>query len=406
MVAPPGARIATTLDAGLQARAEALAAEAAAAQGARLSAAMLVLDHRDGAVLATVGSAGYGDAARSGFLDMTRAARSPGSALKPLIYALAFDAGIAHPETLIDDRPTDFGGYAPRNFDRAHQGTVRLRQALQASLNVPAVALLERLGPARLMASLRRAGAEPRLAGTPGLALALGGLGLTLEEVTALHAALARGGVALTPAYREEDRAEGPRLVAPRAAWYVADILAGQPTPGGGPARFAWKTGTSYGYRDAWAFGFDGRHAAGVWLGRPDGTPVPGALAAATAAPLLERLFAALGPPVPLSPPPADALTGAAPTPLATFRRPGDAQKGAPEIAFPPDGARLSPEGGRLALRLRGGIPPFTVLANGRPVATGLRWPWADLAAVGPGFLDLAVIDAAGRAARARVELR
>src|SRR3954468_8416426 len=225
-----------TIDARLQASLEALARERVEALGPQLSAAILVVDNETGAVRAHVGSAGYGTRERAGAIDMTQALRSPGSALKPFIYALAFENGLAHPETLLDDRPSRFGAYAPENFDLAFQGTVTARRALQLSLNVPAVELLNEIGAARFLARLKQAGAEiamPKEA-APGLAVGLGGLGVTLADLTRLYAGFARGGE--VPALvrrlaRAPARAVAARIAEPVAAWYVADILLGAPPP-------------------------------------------------------------------------------------------------------------------------------------------------------------------------------
>jgi len=406
----------TTIDAGLQARLERLAAHAVAERDPRLSAAILVADHATGEILASVGSAGYTDDAREGFVDMTRAFRSPGSTLKPLVYAMAFDDGIAHPETLIEDRPASFAGYAPQNFDRVFRGTLRVREALQLSLNLPVVSLAEAIGPARIMAALRRAGVAAELPGgaAPGLAVVLGGVGVTLEGQVALYAALARGGLPVVLRHGDAAPEAAPRrLVSETAAWHVADILAGaSPPPGAAGNRLAWKTGTSYGHRDAWAIGFDGGHVAGVWLGRADGTPVPGAFGADLAAPVLFQTFARLKPALtPLAPPPPAALTvstGQLPPPLRRFRPRGAAALAAadaPVLAFPPAGAEIDTGGGPLMVRVDRGVAPFTWLADGAPVATGLHSREALIDLPGPGFVALSVIDSEGRAARAEVFL-
>jgi penicillin-binding protein 1C len=401
-----------TLDARLQSRVEQLAAEAVAGQGDQLQIALVVADHRSGEILASVGSAAYQADARQGFVDMTTALRSPGSTLKPLIYALAFDEGLAHPETLLEDRPTSFGAYTPQNFDHSFRGTLRARQALQMSLNIPAVALTDALGPARLLAALRRAGIEPVIPGDqPGLAIALGGIGVTLEDMVQLYAALARGGVSL-PLHAVGETAEGQRVVSDIAAWQVSDILAGLAPPPGAPSnRLAYKTGTSYGHRDAWAIGFDGTHVIGVWMGRADGTPVPGAFGGELAAPVLfqafNRLKAALDP---LPPPPPGTLlvsTAQLPQPLRHFRSRSAAfqPQDPPAVAFPPDGAQVELLQGALLVRVSGGQGPFTWLADGLPIATAQRDRATLLRLPGAGFVTLSVIDATGQSARAAVRL-
>jgi penicillin-binding protein 1C len=240
-----------TVEAALQARLEALARERALATAGEVSVAILAADHKTGEILASVGSSDLFDERRDGFIDMTRAIRSPGSTLKPLIYGLAFEAGIAHPETLIEDRPVDFAGYAPENFDREFHGTVSVRRALQLSLNIPAIELLEAVGPARLVARMRRAGAAPLLPdiSPPGLAVGLGGVGVTLTDLVAIHAAIARGGRAVPLRLDAEsplNLAAQPEVLEGRAAWQVASVLAGAAGPEGiAPGRIAFKTGTS-----------------------------------------------------------------------------------------------------------------------------------------------------------------
>lgn len=415
-----------TIAADLQTRLQALAAEHALLLPRGTSVALLVAEHQSGEIRAAVGSADLLDHERQGFVDMTRAPRSPGSTLKPLIYGLAFEQGLAHPESLIEDRPSGFGAYAPTNFDRDFQGTVTVRQALRLSLNVPAVTMLEAVGPARLLARLRRAGAEPRLPDQvpAGLAIGLGGVGLTLRDLVAVYAAIARGGwpLALRES-RDEPVAIPARLpvLDERACWYLASILSGADSGLRGGGDVALKTGTSFGYRDAWAIGFDGRHVVGVWAGRPDGAPVPGLTGASSAVPLLRDAFARIGVTTPLPPAPRGvSITATAELPL-NLRRIGrgsdKASEASVEIAFPPDGARVDlgmssgqidrqaagQGGAELVLRVRNGRPPFVWLVNGRPVA---REPYARTARWrpdGPGFAAIAVVDAAGSASRVRV---
>ncbi|MTW19930.1 penicillin-binding protein 1C [Allochromatium palmeri] len=419
-----------TLDARLQERLETLAAERARALGERVSLAILVADHTTGEVWASVGSPDPLDEARRGHVDMTRAIRSPGSTLKPLIYGLAFEDGIAHPESLIEDRPTGFAGYAPTNFDREFQGTVSVRRALQASLNIPAVKLLDAVGPARLVARLRRAGVEPALPelSAPGLAIGLGGVGVTLTDLVRLYAAIARGGsrvvlreslerdaTGLDPAHTPRTQTARPVLDA-RAAWLVGSILAGVPAPDRATAeRIAFKTGTSYGYRDAWAIGFDGRWVVGVWTGRADGAPVPGLAGIDAAAPVLIDVFAQLGPRVPLhAPPPGLHMTSNANLPASLRRVPNSGRSTASgsglEIAYPPPAARIelglgSAKAAPLVLKVRGGTPPFTWFADGAPIgqepfSRTSRWTPS-----GPGYVTLVVVDGQGASARTRVRL-
>ncbi len=174
--------IALTLDAGLQKNLEALARDRAAALGPDISIGIIAIDNESGDVLARVGSPDYFNDRRAGQVDMTRAVRSPGSTLKPFIYGLAFEDGFVHPESLIDDRPIRFGSYAPENFDMTFQGTVPVRKALQLSLNVPAIELLDRVGASRLSLRLKQAGAKLVLPKdeVPGLAMGLGGVGVSL----------------------------------------------------------------------------------------------------------------------------------------------------------------------------------------------------------------------------------
>lgn len=413
---PDTARFETTLQAGLQDSLQKLARRAATEAGERLSAAIVVADYRTGEMLAVVGSGGYQDSARHGYVDMAQAIRSPGSTLKPLVYALAFDQGLAHPETLIHDGPVDFDGYAPRNFDGRYRGDVLVRDALQQSLNIPVVKLTEALGPARLLDGLRRSGTTPRLSGdAPGLAIALGGIGISLRDLVQMFAVLANGGRGpILHDLKQGSRGVTEQVVSAEAAWQVGRILRGVIPPPGAPRhKLAFKTGTSYGHRDAWALGYDGRHVVGVWIGRADGTPVPGAFGGDLAAPVLFEAFGRIKPqfaPMP-APPPAALLVSSAdpPAPLrrfrardAAFKAPGDA----PRLLFPPDGAELVTSGTPFTIKLRGGAAPFAVLANGIPIASRQYMREFDVPDPGPGYSTLVVVDEMGRSDRARIRIR
>ncbi|WP_257644098.1 penicillin-binding protein 1C [Luteimonas salinisoli] len=310
---PRSERIVSTVDAGLQRALEERVAAYFSGLPPRTSAALLVVDNATLQARAYVGSVAFGDRARLGHVDMVRAWRSPGSTLKPFLYAMALDDGLIHSESLLVDAPQAFGDYRPGNFDAAFNGPVSAATALRLSLNVPAVDLLDRVGPARFAARLENAGIGLRFprGARPNLSLILGGTGATLEDLVGAHAALQRGGIAGRVRYREDAAPLERRLVSPGAAWIVAGVLAANPRPGErgdtfdarGRPRVAWKTGTSYGFRDAWALGATAEHTVGVWVGRPDGTPLPGQYGAITALPLLFEVFDTLprarGAPVP-----------------------------------------------------------------------------------------------------------
>jgi penicillin-binding protein 1C len=420
-----------TIDRDLQASLETLARQHARGLGPQLSAAAVVVDNATGALLAYVGSADLLDHTRLGGNDMVQAVRSPGSTLKPLIYGLGFEAGLAHPETLIEDRPARFGSYAPRNFDEDFHGTVSVREALAQSLNIPAVKMLDAVGPGRMLGRFRRVGVAAVLPGgnEPTLAIALGGLGLRLKDLAQLYVALARGGEPIALIHRQADlRARRPgsqavgtgqrRLLAADAAWHVTDILKDAPPPAharGG--RLAYKTGTSYGYRDAWAIGYDGAYTVAVWVGRPDGSATPGLSGRSAAAPLLFEAFQRIGADrVALPPPPAGNLRVTAaelPPPLKRFREAGEHEpvgvflEPPVAIAFPPDRSEVEvgADGGTLVVRAENGTLPLTWLVDGRPVATAPHQREAQITAE-PGFLRVTVIDAVGRVDRVSVRVR
>ena len=410
------ATVISTLDAPLQARLEALAAEAAKAEGGGATAAILVVEIDGRAVRGAVGSSGL--QGPGGWIDMTRVRRSPGSTLKPFIYAFAFEAGIAAPDTEIDDAPRRFADYQPENFDRVFHGRVTAREALAQSLNMPAVATLASVGPeafeARLTAAgvtLERPKAQSR---APGLALALGGVGVSLRDLSVLYAALGDGGIAKPLAWTEADaaqrrRSSGRRLVRPEAAAQVMDILRETPPPAGaspaalvvGRPAIAFKTGTSYGFRDALAAGVVGGYTVVVWTGRPDGGARGGVTGRDAALPLLFDIADLLSAP------------SAAPRPIAPRAAPPALQRLAsategPRMIFPPDGSTVQVQGFGPAARglaLAAGGQTLSWYVNGAPLTpdpVGGKVIWRPPS---PGFYRVTVVDAAGRRAQALVRV-
>jgi penicillin-binding protein 1C len=417
-----------TLDRSSQASIEALVREYVAALEGRLSAAVVVVDHRTGEVVAYIGSPGILDLERAGAIDMALALRSPGSTLKPIIYGLAFELGLAHPDTLIEDRPTRFGLYVPKNFDSEWHGTVTIRAALIHSLNIPAVKVLEAVGAGRLYSRMQQAGVDPVLpkGADPSLAMALGGVGLRLVDLAQLYAAIARGGEPVVLRHSRDGAAPrspagGQRLLSEIAAWYVRDILCRALPPANAKAgQVCYKTGTSYGFRDAWSVGFDGRHVIAVWVGRPDGAAVSGLTGRTSAAPLLFDAFARLSlkrAPLPPAPPGVIRATASElPPPLKRFRE-GAVEDGkgdrsaepAPKIAFPLDRSEIEVEEGEdstVVAKAEGGALPLTWLLDGAPIASDPASNEAELPAGRRGFFRLSVIDAKGRTDRVTIRVK
>lgn len=411
----------STLDLTLQTTVEQLAQTYANNLDDGATTALMVIDNETREVRALVGSSGVD--AEGGWIDLTRAVRSPGSTLKPFIYGLAFEDGLIGPNTLLDDMPQSFGGYSPENFDRTFKGEVSVTEALQHSLNLPAVRVLDRLGADRLAAVLEAAGvalAGPKRADLRfGLTLALGGAGVTMRDLGALYAGLANGGDIAPLAFTEEDKARGKRredfqIFSAESASRISAILAGAPAlEGRAPSdlmqsapRVAFKTGTSYGFRDAWSAGHSSAFTVVVWVGRADGAARPGETGRKAAAPLLMDVFDVLARLYP------DArgreIPQADETPIAIARLSAPRRATPPEITFPRNGVELYGDGenGRgFALAARGGAGDYRWYVGGEPVPVeeaGGRAVWRP---EGAGFYDVVVVDAAGRSARAKVRV-
>ncbi|MDD9303124.1 MAG: penicillin-binding protein 1C [Desulfobacter sp.] len=264
------------------------------------SGAVMVVNHKTNGVKAYVGSGDFFSPSCQGHVDMVQAFRSPGSTLKPFIYGLAMDAGLVHSHSMLLDLPRFGKSYDPGNFTRGFAGPVTVTRALRDSLNLPAVQVLEAYGPARFHDRLKNGGDRFKFKGQPNLSMALGGVGTNLESLVILYSALARNGVAARPRLTPSDPVKERYLMSPGAAWIIRKILS-RPLPGregvvrlSGALPVAWKTGTSYGFRDAWAMGIKGDYLVGVWIGRPDGSPSPGQYGAVTAVPLMARVMECL----------------------------------------------------------------------------------------------------------------
>jgi penicillin-binding protein 1C len=408
-----GAIVPTTVRFELQAALAQLVADERGQIADRPQIALVAIDNRSGGVVAWLGGADF--FGRAGQVDLVRSRRSPGSALKPLIYAIAFDDRVLHPESIVEDVPVRFRDWLPRNFDHDHMGAVTVRRALQQSLNVPAVLALEKVGPQRFLSTLRSAGVAPGL--PPGdqgtLGIALGSATVSPLEMAGLYAGLANSGRFAPPIVRRDSPKPAPvRLIGPAAAWYVGDVLAEAPLPEGFAGlpvalrerRIAYKTGTSAGFRDAWAAGYSANWTVVVWVGHANGTPRPGQLGRLAALPILFKAFSRL--PAEdnhAQSPPADVLRVASYRDLPLrMRRLGPAAEApdAPRIAYPPADARIE-LGAREAVPLSalGGQGALHWLIDGHPL-DGTKW-----VPDGPGTARVAVVDEAGHSASVTVRI-
>lgn len=406
--------IGSTLETDMQIRLEALVKAYISDLPDAVNTAIIIVENETMAVRAHIASA---DRTRpGGWIDMTARSRSPGSTLKPFIYGLAMDDGLVSSSSVAFDAPTRFGAYRPENFDRRYHGNVRVHEALRHSLNVPAVAALDLIGGERFEQSLIAAGANISRTGNgsdkAGLALALGGAGMSVNDVALLYAALANEGMAKPLRWFENDKTENIPfpLLNPQSAREITRILAHAPTPDGrmpswlreGGASIAYKTGTSYGFRDAWAAGYTDKYTVVVWVGRPDGAPRIGATGRLAAAPLLFDIFESLPTQSSGSVYVRDEV---APAGLKTI---GQDQNGAPHILFPPDGSEIftkeigpTARGFTISARVEG--EDYTAYINGQPVLKlGRHHVWRPDDA---GFYTLTVVDSAGRHASSNIRV-
>lgn len=391
----------STLDRAEQDRLYRLLSDWTQKQPVPVNAAALLVHAPTREVRALIGTGARDHA--GGWIDMTDRVRSPGSTLKPFIYALATDDGLMDMDSLVRDAPTRFGTYRPQNFTRQYHGTVTVRQALQHSLNVPAVTALHAVGADRFRAALSAAG--PRPAGAigdqsgEGLALALGGTGLSARDLAVLYTALAHDGEAGGLRFKPKEQAqEVYRLTSEETARDLLEAMRGAPVPKGfanmsGVGRIAYKTGTSYGFRDSWAAGIAGEYVIIVWTGRPDGAPRPGATGRGSAAPILFDIAAPFvgGKEIP--------RREDAPTALEKVKAPTD---DGPVILFPSHGAEIlqSDRGVSLSADSDSDVEFFV---SGEPVIreAGLS-VWTPKT---PGFYRVSAVDRQGRSTNADIRV-
>ncbi|MFT9409014.1 penicillin-binding protein 1C [Acetobacter fabarum] len=408
--------VVTTLDARLQRNArQVLASHPAPLRG---TFAALIVDH-ERQIVAWVGGAEH--KAPGNAIDAVLAPRSPGSTLKPFVYGMAFENGWMTPHTHVRDSRLAIGGYAPKDFDHTFRGETTVSEALQLSLNVPAIQALERVGPSRFMDRLSACGVRLRLPenpdGTqsaPSLAIVLGGAGISLHDLTMLYAALDHNGH-VAPLRREptdlKSTAPAPEtiLLSSRANADIRTILRGTAPPADVASweGVAFKTGTSYGNRDGWAMASTPQATVGVWAGRPDGTASPGLTGRDTAGPVLAALLSLLSSPPHTSAPPASAQPHRAVAVLSPALR-SLQQRQAPQIIFPRNHSEIessSSEGTMLPVGLEGsgGHPPYHWYINGIPldVPPGAQPSWTPDA---PGFAHITLADAQN--AHATIDIR
>ncbi len=412
-----GQRIQTTLDGTLQDRLETLARKAQQRLDKGSTLAFLVVDNQSREVLAHVGS---GDYFSVGQWDMTRAVRSPGSTLKPLIYGLGFELGLMHPETQFLDQPQRSGTYAPSNFDGRYHGQISIRRALQLSLNTTAVAAMRLVGAVRFRQRLAALDVQLELPDKTeaGLPIALGGAGLRLEDLVSLYSALAMAGEFKPLRFLKAAKSEpGRQLLTPTATWYLRNILKNTPVPKGYRRHrpIAYKTGTSYGYRDAWSIGFTPSYTLGVWVGRPDGGYGKGMTGSTQAAPLLFQILDYLPQDSRATPSPPEGVLrvqqSGLPTVMQWLGQGPDRGTGAapPRIQIPVDGAgfeRSSVSTTRgIVLQVQGGVPPYHWLIDGQPFIEThqSQTQWQPR---GGGRKEILIIDHQGRSDRVEVWLQ
>lgn len=403
---PKQQEIHVSIDLRLQKQIELLLAQYELFLPTDANAAILVLDHLQNKPIVYIGSTHFMNRTNHGFIDYIRAYRSPGSTLKPFIYGIGFDSGLIQPDSFVLDIRRRFGSYYPHNFDRDIHGMVQVNEALALSLNIPAVSLLNEIGVVRFISFLKSADIHPKYpqSGEPGLSSALGGLGMTLEQLVLLYSGLGHQGMIRPFFYVESMKTDKESyLMSSRAAQSLKEILTVETSQG---RSIAIKTGTSYGHRDVLAIGVDKQYVIGIWAGLANNAPMRGETGASTAVPLLLKVHQLL---------PKNKLKTVAipslPEALMLKKNRSSAESaissaGKLALLFPVDNSVLHFDNQKaIPCYLQGGVKPYTWLIDGQPVSIQSwqqKYFWQ---AKNPGFYRISVIDAVGETMSVKIEL-
>lgn len=405
----PGQRVVSSVDKPLQLALEQLALRVQAKLDDGATMALMVVDNNNRQVLAHIGS---GDFFNSGQIDLTQAVRSPGSALKPFIYGLGFEKKLMHPQTRFQDQKRRYGIYQPGNFNDRQFGEVNLRQALLKSMNTPAVKAMQLIGPDHFVQRIKSTGAGLHLPSynKPGLSIALGGVGINMADMLALYAALANQGTYQALSYQLNTAVPvQSRLLSASAVWYLQDILKDAYAPSGFlfDPELRFKTGTSFGYRDAWAIGFTPEYSLAVWVGRPDGGYGKNMTGLNTAAPVLFQVLPLLTSSSKRQDPalPADVIIAEHADLPPTMQwlggdNPQDSKQ--PSIVYPVNGSRLhifdeKEQDRMISLKAQGGVLPYHWLVNGQLLSASQENIPSQWLPDGPGAATFTLIDGQGQ---------
>ena len=372
-----------------------------------VTAAAVVIDRSKHEIAGYLGAAVPEDSQ----LPLAHAVRSPGSALKPFAYAIAFEQHLLHPKTILSDEKTFFGNWAPRNFSGEFSGNITAETALAYSLNLPALEVMKNIDPASFASRFGELGLVLPQNADPSLSLILGGCGISLVDLTALYAALEDDGLWYKNLFKaNEKKLYSRRILSKGASRAVSEILKKVPAPAGFTKELdiSYKTGTSWGSRDAWAVGSYGQYTAGVWCGRPDGKPAYGITGFEDAAPLLFRILQNLNAVAQKKPElsPQELLPKLPPKALLSLEKHVFDDPLALKIEFPQDGSVLVPGNfGDIDVFVKGGVPPLYLFVNNKSCPDPDSFNVSEFIDNSKEYQEISVIDSSGRGCSIKVKI-